>query len=84
MVDGALMDANRELVELSDGSRVDIPTIVIIDSTTGTRRIIFNPDGTDMASLEKASYQIQQAGTDCRDSDDCRPFTIRATEQKPQ
>ena len=83
MVDADAIDAGRERIELSDGSKLDIPAILLVDSISGTRKIIFAPESTDMIQLKKGSYEIQQAGMECQDVDDCRPFILHAIEQHP-
>lgn len=81
MVDVESFDAAKERLELSDGSKLDTPTILLVDSAGGARNIVFAPESTDMVQLEKRSYEIQRTGIDCRDLDDCRPFILHAIEQ---
>jgi hypothetical protein len=83
MVDAGALDAGRERIELSDGSKLDLPAILVVDSISGARKIVFAPESADLIQLEKGSYEIQQAGTDCQDVDDCRPFILQAVEQHP-
>jgi len=82
-IDVETLNASAEHIMLSDGSKLDIPTILIVDSVSGVRKIIFAPDSTDIAPLEKVVHNVQQMGTDCPDSDDCHPFILRFAEQRP-
>jgi hypothetical protein len=83
MIDEDALAAGREHIELSDGSKLDLPAILIIDSVSNARKIVFAPESTNMTQLKNGSYEIQQIGKDCQDVDDCRPFILHAVEQRP-
>lgn len=80
-IDMSALNAGVEHLILSDGSKLDLPTVLILDSANGARRIVFSPESRDLTQLENGSYSIQQLGTDCLDVGDCRPFILRAVEQ---
>ena len=82
-VDTAAFNAGIEHLVLSDGSRLDLPSILVVDSTGGTRKIFFSADGEDLAPLEKGSYSVRQSGEDCLGADGCHPFRLHAVEQNP-
>jgi hypothetical protein len=69
---------------LSDGSKLDLPSILIVNSGRGERKIIFAPDSTDFAQLTKESYAIQQFDSDCLGANNCHPFILKAAEQSPE
>jgi len=83
-IDVDALNATTEHIILSDGSKLNMPTILIVDSSGGRRTITFDPESDDFTQLEKGSYRINQTGTDCTDADDCRPFILRAIEENPQ
>ena len=77
-IDTDAVEAAKEHILLSDGSKLNIPSILIVDSADGARTIIFNPDSSDISKLTPNSYEIHSTGTECQDADDCRPFILRA------
>lgn len=83
-IDMDALNAAAERILLSDGSKLGLPAILIVDSSSGRRKIVFAPEGSDLTQLEKKSYSIQQIGADCPDADECQPFILRAVEQNPQ
>ena len=81
-IDTESLNAGAEHIILSDGSKLELPTILVIDSVNGNREIIFSPDSGDLTLLGRGSYSIQQVGTDCQDGDECHPFILHSVEQK--
>ena len=79
MVDIAAIDAAKEHLILSDGSKLDMPAILILDRTDRSREIIFDPDADQISELWKKPFTVRSMGTQCPYEDDCRPFLLWAT-----
>lgn len=75
-IDTEALNEGAEHIILSDGSKLDLPTILVIDSLSGSRKIVFAPESRDLIPLNKGSYSIHQVGTDCQDGDECHPFIL--------
>jgi len=82
-VDMDALNAAAKHIVMSDGSKLELPTILIIDSSSGKRKIVFSPDGDDLTPLERGSFSMKQIGMDCQDADQCQPFILNMVEQKP-
>ena len=78
MMDVNQANAAEEKIELSDGSRVDLPSILVVDDPH-IRQIVFNPDGTDITSFLKSGvHAVMQEGNECEDVGFCHPFLLWA------
>jgi len=82
MIDATAVANSQQQVILSDGTKFEIPDILVVDSVSGFRKVIFSPEDADLRALEKGKYSIRDIGKDCFDSDDCHPNILRAIEQK--
>jgi hypothetical protein len=77
-IDTNAIDAATDHLVLSDGSKLDVPTILVVDAGDGARTILFHPDGSDVTKQVPTSYAVHSQGTDCQAADDCQPFILWA------
>jgi hypothetical protein len=78
-VDIAAIDAAKEHLVLSDGSKLDLPAILILDRADRSREIVFDPEVENISELWKSPFTVRSMGTQCSDADDCQPFLFWAT-----
>jgi hypothetical protein len=73
----ALSNAGEHMI-VSDGSKLDLPDILVVDNARGARHIVFHPEDTDVKQLAGKKYRIHPTGLNCSDPDDCHPFIVWA------
>lgn len=77
-IDSSALSSTREQILASDGSKLELPDILVIDDTEGSRQIVFHPEDADMKQMAGGKYRIHPTGLDCSDPDDCQSFIIWA------
>lgn len=78
MVDINKLNNVQEKIELSDGVRLELPSILVVDSPD-KRQIVFNPGGPDVSRLlESGVHSVLQEGNECEDVGFCRSFLLWA------
>jgi len=77
-VDVNALSNTGEHIIASDGSKLDLPDILVIDNAAGSRQIVFHPEDTDLKQMEGGKYRIHPMGLNCSDPDDCQPFIVWA------
>jgi hypothetical protein len=73
----ALSSTGNQIVA-SDGSKFELPDILVIDDAAGSRQIVFHPEDSDFKQMTDKKYQIHPTGLNCSDPDGCRPFIVWA------
>lgn len=77
-VDANLAYDSQSRVLLSDGTKLDVPTILVLDRADGSRRITFDPDDSDFKDQSVTKYRLHPTGSFCSDIDQCQPFILWA------
>jgi hypothetical protein len=67
-----------EHIVLSDGTKLNLPDVLVIDRLDQGRQIVFRPEAEDFERLGDRSYRVHQTGFDCSGIDDCQPFILWA------
>jgi len=73
----SLSNTEKQIVA-SDGSKLNLPDILVTDHSDGSRQIVFHPEEGDFEQLSGKNYRIHSVGSDCSSLDDCQPFIVWA------
>jgi hypothetical protein len=73
----SLSNAEKHIVA-SDGSKLNLPDILVTDQPDGSRQIVFQPEADDFKQLTSENYRIHAVGSDCSGLEDCQPFIVWA------
>lgn len=65
-------------ITVSDGSRMELPDVLVLDRANGIRQIVFHPEQADLQPMATETYRIHPTGLNCTGPDDCEPFILWA------
>ena len=68
----------------SDGSKSELPSVLVLDRADSSREILFDPDPDQISELWKKPFTVRRIGTQCSAQADCQPFLLLATAYAPK
>jgi len=78
-VDLKAAEASVPYLRYSDGSKSELPAILVLDRADSSREILFDPDPDQISALWKIPFTVRPIGTQCGAQGDCQPFLLLAT-----
>jgi hypothetical protein len=78
VIDMSSLSGSENQITVSDGSRMELPDILVLDAAKGVRQVVFHPEEADLRPMVTGTYRLHPTGVNCSGPEDCEPFIVWA------